>query len=90
MKISKYVKLNRDVLLEYVYNNENLISEPYQVLVNIKDNITSFISPNSSTTNNILNNQLFKIDTVNNKLGKVDTTNYSFLQLILLFYIGIK
>ena len=81
MKISKYVKLNRDVLLEYVYNNENLISEPYQVLVNIKDNITSFISPNSSTTNNILNNQLFKIDTVNNKLGKVDTTNYSFLQL---------
>jgi len=81
MKISKYVKLNRDILLEYVYNNENLISEPYQVLVNIKDNITSFISPNSSTTNNILNNQLFKIDTVNNKLGKVDTTNYSFLQL---------
>jgi len=81
MKISKYVKLNRDILLEYVYNNENLISEPYQVLVNIKDNITSFVSPNSSTTNNILNNQLFKIDIVNNKLGKVDTTNYSFLQL---------
>jgi len=80
MKISKYAKVHRDVLFEYVYNDGNLISEQYKVLVNIKDGIKSFLSTDTSGTNNIKLNQLFKIDPVANKFGKVDPTYYSFLQ----------
>jgi len=80
MKISKYAKVHRDVLFEYVYNDGNLISEQYKVLVNIKDGIKSFLSTDTSATNNIKSNQLFKIDPVASKFGKVDPTYYSFLQ----------
>jgi hypothetical protein len=80
MKISKYAKIHRDVLFEYVYNDGNLISEQYKILVNIKDGINSFISTETSATNNIKGNQLFRIDYVTGKYGKVDTNYYSFLQ----------
>ena len=80
MKISKYAKVNRDILLEYVYNDGNLISEQYKVISNIKDNINSFVSGDTSATNNTEINQLFRIDPVTNKYGKVDPTYYSFLQ----------
>ena len=80
MKISKFAKVSRDVLLEYTYNDGNLISEPYKIIVNVKDGINSFISGDTSATNNIVTNQLFRIDAVTNKFGKVDTTQYSFLQ----------
>ncbi len=80
MKISKFAKVHRDVLAEYVYNDGNLISEPYKILVNIKDGINSFLSGDTSGTNNIESNQLFKIDAVSNKFGKVNPSYYSFLQ----------
>lgn len=80
MKISKYAKVHRDVLFEYVYNDGNLISEQYKVLVNIKDGIKSFLSTDTSSSNNITSNQLFKIDPVANKFGKVNPSYYSFLQ----------
>lgn len=80
MKISKFAKVHRDVLFEYIYNDGNLISEQYKVLVNIKDGINSFISTDTSGTNNIKSNQLFRIDAVASKYGKVDPSYYSFLQ----------
>lgn len=80
MKISKFAKVHRDVLFEYIYNDGNLISEQYKILVNIKDGINSFISTDTSGTNNIKSNQLFRIDPVSSKYGKVDTSYYSFLQ----------
>lgn len=80
MKISKFAKVHRDVLFEYVYNDGNLISEQYKVIVNIKDGINSFISTDTSSTNNIKSNQLFRIDAITSKWGKVDTNYYSFLQ----------
>ena len=80
MKVSKFAKVDKDVLLEYVYNDGNLISEQYKILVNIKDGINSFLSGDSSATGNIKPNQLFKIDAVSNKFGKVDTSYYSFLK----------
>ena len=36
-KISKYIKLDRNILLEYVYDDNNNISEAYDVLVNSKE-----------------------------------------------------
>jgi hypothetical protein len=80
MKISKFAKVDRDVLLEYVYNDGNLLSEKYKILSNVKDNVSSFLSGDASATGNIKSNQLFKIDAVANKFGKVNTSYYSFLK----------
>ena len=81
MRVSKYIKPDVNILMEYIYDDSNLISEPYEILVNIKDNSKSFISTDSSITANTSANQLFQIDPVNRKYGKVDTTNYTFLQI---------
>lgn len=82
MKVSKFIKLDRDILLEYVYDDGNLIGEEYKVLVNIQDNERSFISGDLSGTGNIQSNQLFQLDRVNNKYGLVDESQYNFLQTI--------
>lgn len=80
-KLSKFVKVNKDILLEYIYNDGNLIGEAYDVLVNTKDQRLSYIAGDTSGTGNILANQLFNIDPVANKFGKVNPSYYSFLQL---------
>ena len=80
-KISKYVKLDKDILLEYIYDDGNLISESYDVLVDSRDRRQSYIAATSSVTANTLGNQLFKIDSVSQKYGKVNPSSYSFLQL---------
>lgn len=80
-KISKYVKVHKDILLEYIYNDGNLIGETYDILVNTRDQRLSYIAGDTSGTGNIVGNQLFKIDQIANKYGKVNTDYYSFLQL---------
>jgi hypothetical protein len=80
-KISKFVKLDKDVLLEYIYDDGNLISESYDVLLDSRDRSQSFISGDSSVSGNTLGNQLFKIDTVTQKYAKVNPSYYSFLQV---------
>lgn len=80
-KVSKFVKLDKDVLLEYIYNEGNLISEPYNILVNSKDRKRSYISTNTSGTGNTQVNQLFRVDPVEGKWGKINTDYYTFLQL---------
>jgi hypothetical protein len=80
-KISKYIKLDKNILLEYIYDDGNLIADSYNILVNSKSKVNSYIAGESSTTGNIIGNQLFKLDSLSTKFGKVDTTNYSFLQV---------
>ena len=80
-KISKFVKVDKNVLVEFIYNDGNLISEGYDILVNSKDRKSSYVASDTSITNNDIGNQLFRIDAVNQKYGKVDPTNYQFLQL---------
>ena len=79
-KVSKYVKLDKNVLLEYIYNDSNLIGESYNILVNSKYRTQAYVSGSASITNNVTNNQLFKIDTLSNRYGLIDTNYYSFLQ----------
>jgi hypothetical protein len=79
-KISKYVKLDKNVLLEYTYNDTNLITESYNILVNSKYKSQSYLAADASTTANSISNQLFKLDTVSNRYGKIDTNYYTFLQ----------
>lgn len=81
MRVSKFIKAHKDILLEYIYDDNNNIGEPYKVLVNIKNNTYSYIAGGSSVTSNTINNQLFQIDPVTNNYGLVDISNYSFLQV---------
>ncbi len=80
-KVSKFVKLDKDILLEYVYNDGNLISEAYNVLVNSKDRKRSYMAYDTSATGNDQSNQLFIIDKIENKFAKVNPDYYTFLQL---------
>ena len=80
-KISKFVKLDKDVLLEYIYDDGNLISESYNVLVDSRDRRQAYVAGDSSVTANTFGNQLFKVDNITQKYAKVNTSFYSFLQL---------
>jgi hypothetical protein len=80
-KISKYVKLDKNILLEYIYNSENNISEAYDILVDSKEKKRSYLATDTSGTNNIKGNQLFRLDNVSNRFGKIDTSYYTFLQV---------
>ena len=80
-KISKYIKLDKNILLEYVYDDNNNISEAYDVLVNSKEKSQSYMATSTSGTGNTQGNQLFRLDAISNKYGKIDTSNYSFLQV---------
>jgi len=80
-KISKYVKLDKNVLVEYIYNDGNLLSEPYNVLVNSRDRNQSYIAFDTSGTGNVQANQLFRIDPIQGRWGKVNPDFYSFLQV---------
>ena len=79
-KLSKFLKLDKNILLEYIYDSGNLISEPYDILVNSRLSTNSFLSSDTSATGNTKSNSLFLIDPVSRKLGKIDS-NYSFLQV---------
>jgi len=79
-KVSKYVKLDKNILLEYIYNDSNLIGESYNILVNSKYKNQAYVAGSTSITNNTIDNQLFKIDTLSSRYGLIDTNYYSFLQ----------
>ena len=61
-KISKFLKLDKNILLEYVYDSGNLLSEPYDIMVNSRDGKQSYLATDSTITNNSVTNSLFNID----------------------------
>jgi len=86
MANKRYVKVNKDVLVEWTFDDQNLIAEDYKVLTPDSNTIptyaysqapTTFSLP--SVTNNLLDYQLFAIDPVNRKYGNVDENVYTFL-----------
>jgi len=83
-KISKYVKLDKNILLEYVYNDGNLISDQYSILIDSRSGRRSYIAGDLSATGNTNikgnENQLFNLDAVSGKYGVVNPDYYSFLQ----------
>jgi hypothetical protein len=81
MKVSRFIKPHKDILIEYIYDDGNNISEPYKILQNIRDNSLSYIAGSASVTGNSQNNQLVLLDAVTNNYGLVDTNTYNFLQV---------
>ncbi len=79
-KISKYLKLDKDILLEYIYNDGNLIAEKYQILIDSRDRRQSYVGDSNGTTGNVPSNQLFRLDAISGKFSVVDPTYYSYLQ----------
>jgi hypothetical protein len=63
-KVTKYLKVDKNILLEYIYDDSNNISESYDVLINTRNQQNSYIATDSSSTGNTIGNQLFKLDAV--------------------------
>jgi hypothetical protein len=79
MKATQYQKVNRDVLLEWTYDDSNFLQEPYKILNNQRDLIKSYVSSDTSVTKNILSNQLFRLDVFGSRFTKVSLDEYPFL-----------
>jgi hypothetical protein len=75
---NKYLKLNKDVLLQWTFNTDELVTENYKILSNLKDEYKLFISDSSNFNN--LENTFIEVDSVINKFTKADLTKYNFLQ----------
>lgn len=88
MKISKFIKVDTDVLLEWIYDDDNYLTEDYRLIMDTLRNTRAFSNKENtgavvSVTNNTTSKQLFLLDTQKNKWGIVDSTDtnkYLFLQ----------
>jgi len=95
MKTSKFVRIDPNVLLEYTYDDGNLISEPYSIIYNTNTQVYSFLSSLPETKNYIADktilvngqsqtvlytNQLVKLDGVQGQYGLLSLNTYSFIQ----------
>lgn len=94
MKHSRFIRVDANILLEYIYDDANLIGEPYNILYNSQSNTNSFVSTDILRppirgyvqTNNDPYNQLFQVSPSSYaKLPRVSTNTISddfpFLQL---------
>jgi len=79
MSLNKYLKLDTNILLEWTYDNDNNISEQYQVYTNLNDNSKRLFTSNRATAINIPNNQLINIDPISRKYAQLSTT-YNFIK----------
>jgi hypothetical protein len=77
-KQSKFIKLNPNVLMEWIFDNEEYVTENYKVITNLNENKKrNFLS----TTNlNSKNNNLFQLDSVLKKYTVINPAQYNFLQ----------
>jgi hypothetical protein len=95
MRSSKFVRIDPNILIEYIYDDGNLISEPYSIVFNTNTEVYSFLSSLSETNNylaekaiiengntvtKLFTNQLVKLDTVQGQWGKLDLNTYTFIQ----------
>jgi hypothetical protein len=75
---SKRIKVNPDILVEYVYDSTNYVTEDYKIINNLKEKTKSFLS----TTNlNSYENNLFLVDPLLSKYSPLDTNNFNFLKI---------
>lgn len=79
MKTSKYIKVDKDVVIEYIYDNQGFLLEGYNILTNLKDEYNQFYSSEGTSTKNGESNQLFRTDPVRNIWTKINYDKYGFL-----------
>lgn len=86
MRTSKFLNLDENVLLEWIYDDDNLLIEDYKVVVNTISEQRNFINANAtntiaSSTNNTQPYSLIEINNENNRWGYMNETIYPFLQV---------
>lgn len=86
MRTSKFLNLNENVLLEWIYDDDNLLIEDYKIVVNTLSEQHNFINANAtntivSSTNNIQSKNLIEVNEENNRWGYMDENAYPFLQV---------
>lgn len=88
MQAEKIIKVNPNVLVQWIYDDTNLISENYRVLNPDGSYVTSYSYMQADSTNviqsvthNLTKNKLFRIDSIANRYGKVDIVKYPFLHI---------
>lgn len=80
MKTSKYIKVDNNVLIEYIYDDNNNVSENYQIVTDKRTGDSLFLST-TAAYKNTLGNQLYNVDPIQNKNTKIDLSKYNFLQV---------
>lgn len=79
MSVNKRIKIHPDVLIDYAYDDTNVVTESYRVVTNYQENgLKSFLS---TTGKNIQSNNIFCVDPVLRKYSVVDADKFAFLQL---------
>lgn len=81
MRTSKYVKVDPNILLEYIYNDDNIYAEDYFILLNRRNDTRQFLSSNVNLLN-IADYQLTEVDVLANKYAKLDYTLYPYIQAV--------
>lgn len=76
-RVSKFLKLQEDVLLEWIYDEDNFYSENYTIINNLNTKERDYVS---DTTINNINNNLFTIDPVIRRYSVIDPVKFPFLQ----------
>lgn len=77
---SKFIKINANLLLEWVYDTDNLTQENYYISNNLNINNRGYISQTNGYLNNLTNN-VFPVDPVIKKYARFDSSKYNFLKL---------
>jgi len=75
---SKYITLDKNVLLEYFYDEGNLKKEDYHIINNLTNGEKGFCSKLGL---NSLENSVFPIDPLIKKYAKVDSSKYNNLKI---------
>ena len=94
MRYSRYINIDSNTLLEYIYDDSNLIGEPYNILYNTQTGFKCFVSTDElvpplkgyKQTNNDPYNQLFPVaQSLYSRLPTIGANtisgDYPFLQL---------
>ncbi len=71
MKQSRFINVDKNILIEYIYDDDNLVSEPYNILYNTKTGIPSFTSYYDTEFNNDLSSTAYNIDPINDRWGPI-------------------
>lgn len=79
---SIFKKVNRDVLVEWVYDSNNTVLEQYKILSDARNGMRSYIGGDVTMTNNDITSQLIGIDPVQGKWAKIDLYKFPFLSVM--------
>jgi hypothetical protein len=80
MRNEKFIQLDPDVLMEYIYDTNYLNSERYIITHDLNEDIRSYSANNDEGVNNRYENQYNLLDPVTNKVGIRNSEQYNFLQ----------